>query len=267
MSRDSRSRPAGGKARIYLLGLVLTGLALVAFWVAREGWTDQPVEAGAGYERLAGESRLQVDLEALPADVSWRDHAGLPDVTDTGPPSWLDQIPVGFVARLMFWTFIAIVAATLIFAVYVIVRHAAAGRWSVRSVPSDSGHGRVVRAEADAATPLPTLDAVLAMDDLVVAIGALQRLGLEAAARATGTMLRRSETARDTLRRLPGNWPHREAVSVLVREAERVRFAGGGIDRARLDEIAGSLRGLLREAGIRQSGTGATSGQPARDEA
>lgn len=67
------------------------------------------------------------------------------------------------------------------------------------------------------------------MEDRRKALILLTGHALERAANMNDLRIARSQTARDVLRILPRQWPHRDAVRTLVREAEIVHFGGRDI--------------------------------------
>ena len=187
---------------------------------------------------------LQTELEPVDAAFDWRAEVGLHDRdVDFRWPAWLAWILSNFVMILL-GLFAALILGLI---VWVLVRQGGAGGFNT-APPADAGErgdaGHEPGAPPGAGAGL-TLDDILGLEDVRVALGALLRLTLETALRLTGAALRRSATARDSLRRLPQDFIHLKAVAVLVREAEAVRFGGADITRDRFEELVDLVRPML----------------------
>lgn len=92
--------------------------------------------------------------------------------------------------------------------------------------------------------PLSNLDEILQMSDRKAALIALSRLVLNRVIEAQGILVQRSWTARDALRRVPRDFSHREALTKLIRDSERVQFGGRDISQSEFDAHVDSTRSL-----------------------
>lgn len=187
---------------------------------------------------------LQTALEPVDADFDWRAEVGLRAPDDGFQlPDWLGWVLRNWL-NLLFGCFAALILGLI---VWVAVRQGGAGGFNTARAAASGERADIHPdlATASVAGPRLSLEDILALEDLRTAVGALLRLSLETALRLTGAALRRSATARDILRRLPGDFPHLKAVAVLVREAEAVRFAGAEISRDRFEELVDMVRPLL----------------------
>lgn len=192
------------------------------------------------------ESGLQTELEPVSEDMDWRAEVGL---TQAEPDEDM-QLPAALLwilqnlVTIIFWL-VAIVVLVLI--VMVLVNFG--GRGGFRAgADAIAGEREDIRLDGVAGVgdaPRLGLDEILALEDLDLALGALLRLVLETAIRLTGSVLRRSATAREILRRLPREFAHLAAVTVLVRESERVRYGGATMTRERFEDLVASVRPLL----------------------
>ncbi|MEE2525678.1 hypothetical protein V0U79_04810 [Hyphobacterium sp. HN65] len=200
------------------------------------------------YVDIADDLNLQSDLEILSADEDWRARLGVEENQER-PAEWWELVPWGLVIRIVIWGLAAGLLATI---AYLIWRYGAVIQVGLsakvdegRTGDPDIASGSVLSAEPKALS----LDDVLAMEDAGRALGALQRLVLEAALAAMNASLRKSDTARAVLRRLPRDWQYYPPVAALVRRAERVRFAGDSFDREGLESVIESVRPVLHERG------------------
>ncbi len=192
----------------------------------------------------APERGLQTELEPRDADQDWRAEVGL---TPREEPQDLPEILSWILANLVtiiIWT-VALVIIALI--VMVLINFGGSGGFRAgaeaqvgqRSEADGPDVGRVLDA------PNLTLDEILGLEDLEAALGALLRMVLVAALSLSGRVLKRSATARESLRRLPSDFAHLSAIATLVREAERVRYGGASITRDRFEELVGLVRPVL----------------------
>jgi len=187
---------------------------------------------------------LQTELEPVDAAFDWRSEVGLRDAdSERQLPDWIGWIIANFIAILL-GLFAALILGLVL---WVLVRQGGAGGFNTarEAAPGERAPDPEHAAAAAVGAPRLTLEEILALEDLRVALGALLRLTLEAALRLSGAALRRSATARDILRRLPQDFAHLQAVAVLVREAEAVRFGGADISRDRFDVLVDLVRPLL----------------------
>ncbi len=234
------------------LALAIVLVSVLAFGVSTQSYHYRSDDAGTAphdYVELAEQHGLQVDVETLDAEDDWRALAGLSNAPDQrGNPL------AGFtLARLIFWLAVALAAGALIFVLYLAFRHGAGLRVDTRQAPRTGDYrvkGEGGGAEATADLPVLSLDEIAGVTDVPKALGALQRLVLIAAADATGSVLRRSETAREALRRLPRDWTHYERVARLVRIAEHVRYAGQPIEEGGLAALVEDAREILASKAV-----------------
>ncbi|MCR9129763.1 MAG: hypothetical protein NXI12_09585 [Alphaproteobacteria bacterium] len=202
---------------------------------------------------------LQVEAPALGPDEAWRE--GPPaDPSTPGWLSWLESaanlivglfVAVGRIIGRIFesWMGWAAVALVILSGLgYLVWKYGrVSGPGQAPRSRSRSGRARE-QVRAAAAEPGLTFEAVLAMDDLSRALGALLSLALSAAARLAQVRLTRSDTAREVLRRLPRDFEFFNALRTLVAEAERVRFAGAEISAEQFMALAESVRSLVERA-------------------
>lgn len=248
-----RSARSGLSRPVLLAGFVaITGLLLLAAFGLFARLTDsEPVTAGTpDFTEIAERLDLQPVPEIYPAEDDWRERAGV-EARGANSSNWfvnfLRNLNPFTVIRILLWT---IGAAILGVIIYLIWRYGSVIQVGTRG-DADTGAtgGGTVEAGPALANEekIATLEAVLAIDDENVAIGALQRLVLETALASINATLRKSETARAVLFRLPRDWRHYAPVAALVRLAERVRFAGETLDRAGLVAAVEAARPVLRD--------------------
>lgn len=203
--------------------------------------------SSANYSDLARREGLQTELERLEAGEDWRERAD-----SRSPPEEESQPSERSTSRLLFADLIGniIIGAAIIILIVIValvVRYGMGVRVSMQA-EADAGEIDSTPPPVTGALvnePVASVREILAMDDFSAALGALQRLVLMAAAEATGSFLKRSDTAREALRRLPNDWPHYDTVAALVHAAERVRFAGDTIDREQLTAFVEAARPIL----------------------
>ena len=153
------------------------------------------------------------------------------------------------------WLLIAVAGAVLALLVALVLRNASGGR-AIFSRPLDEGSRRgrsagAAAADQDAALP-PGLRLLAELGTIVDRRLALQRLTEHALARAThanGLRLIRSQTARDVVRFLPANWRHVDALDLVVRTEEAVRFGGGPLPDALFADCLAAVRPLFLDHG------------------
>lgn len=203
---------------------------------------DEPVEAP--------DRGLQTELEPRTAEDDWRTEVGL-DTTQGSEPIQMPDFLAWILANFLLVLVYLIPVLILVLIIAVLVRQGEGGGFRTGAEASSrhrvsGGHGLedpILDAQR------LSLDEILRLEDMEAALGALLRLVLEAAINLTGSVLKRSSTAREILRRLPTDFAHLAAVATLVREAERVRYGGGVITRERFEELVGLVGPLLgREA-------------------
>ena len=247
---SSNPTGSGGRipfARAMLVVAVIAGsVAVIATFLDRSTATNPD----GTYSEIAQSTNLQIDLEHLPEEISWREYANVPDASQSQTPNWLTWLPWGAIGQLIFWGIIALIVIGLATVIYLLIRNVGLGRFASDEVNA-SRHA--------SAEPLPTLKPrdsrpltipeILALTDLESAIGELQRSALAAATDMTGMSFKRSATAREALRKLPRDWRFRPALTELMREAEQVRFAGKTIVRERLEELVETSRPMIKQAG------------------
>ena len=246
-ARSGLSRPVVLGVAVVLAAILLLG-ALGMFSARND--TDPDAEP-ASYADIASANGLETDPEILNADDDWRAREGIEDAGQTdlsGFARWLDLLDA---AQILLWLIWIAAAGIVIFIIYLVVRYGAAIQVGTRADAGEGRTGDVIPGSAAALASeekTPTLEAVLAIEDESIAIGALQRLVLETALAGMDARLRRSETARAVLRRLPRDWRHYDIVAALVRMAERVRYAGERLDRDGLIAAVDHVRPVIRDA-------------------
>ncbi|WP_297732789.1 DUF4129 domain-containing protein [uncultured Maricaulis sp.] len=244
---DPASRTASAwRPWLWLVAAIVLAIALALGLSTLFGSNrvDEVNFAAHDFVEMATQHDLQIDVESLEVEDDWRALADL-----AAAPDRRDNPFAGFtLARLIFWLFVALAAGALIFIVYLAFRHGAGARVDTRRAPHTGDYrpdSLGARAVAAADLPVLSLDEIAGLTDAPKALGALQRLVLVAAAEATGSVLRRSETAREALRRLPQNWTHYERVARLVRTAEHVRYGGQSIEEGGLADLVEDARKVL----------------------
>lgn len=233
-----------GKTRqVYRWGEGRFVTALVILFLALSGLS---YAQDADYRELAEEEGLQLDPEALTADDDWREIAGVAPPEPRDEQFSLLQL-LGFINWIQLVLFAAALAVIGVI-VWLVIRYGGAIQLNFKEasegqtgVELSEGSGPLLSSEEE----ISSLDAVLKIADLTVAIGALQRLMLEKSLEALDTRLRKSDTARAALARIPEGWPHRAAMAWLVRLTERVRYAGDLLDQDGLSEAVSAMRPVL----------------------
>ena len=231
---------------------VIAGLLLVGSFSLFARQTDEVAIAGAApdFSEISDRLDLQPEPEIYPAEDDWRDRAGVQE-SDRDGSNWFTNFlrnlnPIS-VIQILLWTIGATILGVII---YLIWRYGSVIQVGTRG---EADAGATGAGTVDVGPALAneekttTLEAVLAIEDESVAIGALQRLVLETALASINATLRKSETARAVLFRLPRDWRHYAPVAALVRLAERVRFAGETLDRAGLVAAVEDARPILRD--------------------
>lgn len=250
MASTPRPDPASravSPLRAWLCLALIAGVVVVAagLWQAMTGGRSDPAADQPGsLAEIIERDGLQAQIDYLDADANWRELAGVrADVESDDERPWWASLTV---AQLVLWLFIAIAIAILASLAYLAVRHGVGLRVDTReAAPEGAREGTASRGDEEIrVTPL-SLEEIAALSDVIKALGALQRCVLTTAAEATGSVLRRSETARDALRRLPREWSHYDRVARLVRTAEQVRYAGHDIDREGFDALLADARLIL----------------------
>ena len=205
-----------------------------------------PADAQDSDDIQPPEGGLQTELEPVSEDMDWRAEVGLTQAE----PEEDRQLPVALawvltnLVTIIFWL-VAIIALALI--VMVLVNFGGRGgfRAGADAMAGERDDVRLDGIVGVGDAPRLGLEEILALEDLDLALGALLRLVLETAITLTGSVLRRSATAREILRRLPREFAHLAAVTILVREAERVRYGGATMTRERFEDLVASVRPLL----------------------
>lgn len=205
----------------------------------------------ADYAERAEGAGLQIDTQALSADDDWREIAGVEPVTPPeAPRSIFDYLALINWIQLGLFLMAAMVIALI---VWLVIRYGGAIQLSFRDTrDAPTGAKNELPEDGQALAEeeaISSLDDVLRISDISVAIGALQRLMLESALSALNASLRKSDTARAALARIPADWPHQAAMAWLVRLTERVRYAGDVLDQEGLTEAVSAMRPVLKSLG------------------
>ncbi|MEL6317878.1 MAG: DUF4129 domain-containing protein [Pseudomonadota bacterium] len=146
---------------------------------------------------------------------------------------------------------IVVAGALLAFILAAAIRHGAGAGGVFSRGPADARRRRPEQApeiaedEAVRAAAARPLDELRAMADRRLAVSALVTRALRAAVRANDMRLGRSQTARDVLRATPRGWPHYDALSRLVRQAETVVFGGRAMSDPEFDACLDLARPIL----------------------
>lgn len=248
-------RLARGPILVILAGLVAL-LAIVVGLVWLGGAASEP-SVEQSYDALTRD--LQTELVTLDDDESWLEPQA-------------EREPSGFWAALgqwlgdmfeaigdgLIWFFNLVFSRTGLFVLglvvlgvvgFLIVKYGRLGGLRLREAANDAAYPelQVETAQHDSAQA-PSVAEIRAMSDLPRALGALLALALQAAAHLAGVVLSRSDTAREALRQLPRDFALLGVIERLVREAERVRFAGQTITQEQFDALVASVEDLIQQA-------------------
>ncbi|QHQ33888.1 DUF4129 domain-containing protein [Algicella marina] len=141
-----------------------------------------------------------------------------------------------------------ILLAILALLLYVAVKH---GRIAARFQRAEViGDANEVRQAEEAAVPLPEaqsfLQSIRAMKDREEALVKLIAYTLEAAGRQNSIPLRRSETAREFLNRLPSAWPSLPDLRRITMAEELVQFGGRPLAEKTFEDCLRRAENILR---------------------
>ncbi|MEO0388493.1 MAG: DUF4129 domain-containing protein, partial [Pseudomonadota bacterium] len=95
------------------------------------------------------------------------------------------------------------------------------------------------------------LTALAALPERRLALVQLLALSLEAAAAQNGLRLRRAETAREFLRRLPPRWSGLEPLKALAMTEELVQFGGRPVEDTAFETALNQARSILIPGSMR----------------
>lgn len=227
-----------------LTGLILVLLAQGAAAVAQEDRiTLHDIPRNAEYDsgnRFSGlQSRLNY-IDELTGEIP------MDGVPDYKPPEPEDDGADNTTTRQRIGQ-----GLLLLFAIglgFVMLRHAGPflRRFGLlRELPGAAMNGRT-QPDDGTGVPLPGLiERLRGMDDtetaLVMLVGAL----LPVAADQNGLRIRRSETARELLRRLPAQWTHLASLRRIVMTEELVQFGGRPLTRRAFEDCLDRARQIL----------------------
>lgn len=188
--------------------------------------------------RASGEAYANaIQFRGIDADVVYYDPAGAaPEfetrVTPQSPREDRDEGQRSVSVETLRSIVVVIAALVILGVTYLFVVHG--GRLSLAFSRSPEGGGpdrTVAPSASDEATEQgsATLHAILSMTDRREALVALCRSLLARAVAAQGILFQRSWTDREALRRIPGNYAHKDALRALVLASEKVHFGGRGV--------------------------------------
>ena len=199
-------------------------------------------------DRYAGRtrwSRLQTDItyvDRLEGEIPLDGRAPpRPGPEDQGGPEDLPTLK---------WLSRALLAAVAIVLVAVLwrYRHAILTRTGRDGAAATArGNAPALNAQSDG-PDARLVDRLLAMADRRQALVLLTGAVLDAAARANGLRLGSAETAREFLRRLPGDWHHLSALKRLVMTEELVQFGGRPLPEPTFVSCVEAARPILAAA-------------------
>ncbi len=106
--------------------------------------------------------------------------------------------------------------------------------------------GATTVALADTGPVADFLALIRSMPDREAALVMLLERSLDSAAHQNGLGIRRSETARETLRRLPGTWPRLSDLRRLIMVEELVQFGGRPLADDSFEDCLGRAAAILR---------------------
>ncbi len=221
----------------------LTGMALacaLAIWIGAASSTalnaqEQPeitalnVPQDEAYLDAIWLSRIQNKLTyvdtttgSIPMDGA-KVQPPRPEAEPQSRVSWEDLSAIGMLSRILLFILLAVV-------IYIFVKHSGVlnggfGKGGDFKSERTNGSGK-----PEPQIPLPEGNALIArlrqMPDKEEALVLLVGHTLDAAGRQNALRLRRSETAREFLARLPGNWPRLADLRRITMTEELVQFGG-----------------------------------------
>lgn len=232
----------GESVEVNRLRAILTGIAMILTGICTSSALAQDGDIAVP------ESGLQTEIEPVGEEMDWRAEVGLLDRDPRESREW-PAVVAWILANLVTLVMVAIALVVIGLVILLLVKHGGGGGLRLRAEARAGEREPEAGVVSDALTAGPslTLDEILKLDDLELALGALLRLVLETAISLSGHVLRRSATAREVLRRLPSDFAHLGAVAALVREAEHVRYGGASISRERFDALVEQIRPLLSQ--------------------
>lgn len=179
----------------------------------------EPTESGRAYADMAADERIQANV-LFPLELDPAQLAG-PDTTveiRRPEPQSSDRER---------WTWAAAITVILLIIAAVAIRYGGLGSIGFRRIGDRARDPDEERAVIEAEGGLAGfLDRLRAMRDRPAALLLLIQGALERAGQMTGARVLRSQTAREVLRRLPPDWPYRDALGRIVRVEEVVQFGG-----------------------------------------
>ena len=146
------------------------------------------------------------------------------------------------------WTAVMIFLAILLAIAALVARFGNLSVIGLRGL-DDGKHGSTGRRDPTEprAEHIEALEAIRAIPDRAEALHRLLFGALVLAARAAGMRLDPSWNARDALRRIPKDWPHRSNLARLAQDAELVHFGGRPVTEDRFEEHVQAMVPVYRE--------------------
>lgn len=225
---------------------IALAIALAAPAAAAER-LDGPSISGTGrdYADMAARSRVEADV-VFPGHI---DPSAL--AAPDAPEPVRRPSPRNFDRERWLWA--GAITVALIVIVVLFIRYGGMTAIGFRRVRDDGREGGdddvqdVIAAEGGLSA---FLDRLRGMADRPAALHLLIQGALERAGQLTGTRVLRSQTARDVMRRLPGDWPHCDALRRIVAVEEVVQFGGRPLSEPVFEECL-ALAEPLFEGGRR----------------
>lgn len=214
-------------------------LAIPTLAVDADAQPEGPLlsEQGKAYQSLTAEEGLETAMR-YPAEFDPASLVDPEEPIDRPDPDDPDR------ERLLQTAFFGAIALLALMALIVFGGRRIVGLRAVSNRSRDIGGSE---AEAEPTQLADVLETARSMADRRAALVLLVRAALERAGAAVQLPLRRSETAREILRRIPGNWHHRAALGRLVAVEEGVQFGGRPLPEAVFAECLDHAAPILAE--------------------
>ena len=230
----------------------LSGPILLAAPAAAQSPSDEPPEitlldppqgeGAAAYESLAQLSLVQSELNYVDTLKGEIPMDGAPRYT---PPEEEEAIPEA--RQIEFNPYVAaLLVAVMALLAFLLWKFGGPARGMFAGQPKEGA-----RNQSDTAEPMAVLtglDVFRAMKDREAALVQLVQEALQRAAEANRLRLPRSETARETLRRVPRSWPLHPNLRKIVMAEELVQFGGRPLSEEVFDACLENAAPIWRAA-------------------
>jgi len=224
-------------------------------WIAQasyptEGWSQEAI-ATPGQIEASGEAYLRaIPTRRINTDVIYFDPTAPPPKLETRQEPDAPEESTDGTERTTDTPTAVISGAILLGIFFLFIRYGGAMSVSFRSDVQNAERAR--RSDRQSATfgeTEPTsVDKILRLQDRRAALVLLAQNALTTAVTADGSMLQRSWTARDALRRVPAELGLKPALTDLVLASERVQFGDRDVSEEEFQSHFENIRPLLGEA-------------------